>query len=333
MKEFFQAVFQFLRENGVKTVASWSVSAGVQMQKQLLREGYRVSGIIDQVGGLSTSLKQYCIRQRIPFFSIRGIHDLDHAEDSVNFLYRGGHDISTPEDFDALFKKVAPFLTKKMKTWGTPESRPLKDIDFILDAGHTGSSLDANAFRNIKESDLTFELASLVNKECLSKKKILLTRSGQPSWEDPLETLKRRQAILTKADRVRALSLHFNASPRIERSKNLSSAFVPWEANSQDIDFARKLIRELTAINLPGKESYPEFTEQIINKLEPGIFSRKLALLKKRSAATVLLESAYYDDEQEYSRLSNRQWMVEEGLWQRPRLKQIATAICSALKN
>jgi dipeptidyl aminopeptidase/acylaminoacyl peptidase len=108
--ECLDAVWANLRAEGVRRIVSWSVSAGIAVQRVLLARGLPVSGIIDQAGVGPGGVVEAADAKGVPLFTIRGRNDPSGPVARVDFWYPGGHDVATAQEFEALFEAVAPFL-------------------------------------------------------------------------------------------------------------------------------------------------------------------------------------------------------------------------------
>ncbi|MDB5038942.1 MAG: hypothetical protein JWQ35_2470 [Bacteriovoracaceae bacterium] len=108
-----KSVFKFLSDNSADEIIAWSISTGAEMQKFILKNGFRVSAVVDQAGQNSTELRELALDRHIPYFSIRGTND--YFPDDTGFfdvLYEGGHDISFFPNFRILFEKFDAFLAR-----------------------------------------------------------------------------------------------------------------------------------------------------------------------------------------------------------------------------
>ncbi len=67
--------------------------------------------MVDQAGFDNEDLLSLARRAGVPLFAIRGRHDTYGPGTRIDLLYEGGHDITHPEDFTALFAALPAFLS------------------------------------------------------------------------------------------------------------------------------------------------------------------------------------------------------------------------------
>jgi hypothetical protein len=108
--ECLDAVWAHLRAEGARRIVSWSVSAGIAVQRVLLGRDLPVSAIVDQAGVGPGGVVEAAAAKGVPLFTIRGRNDPSGPVARVDFRYPGGHDVETGEEFEALFEAVGPFL-------------------------------------------------------------------------------------------------------------------------------------------------------------------------------------------------------------------------------
>jgi N-acetylmuramoyl-L-alanine amidase len=151
--------------------------------------------------------------------------------------------------------------------------------------------------------------------------------------ERPDESLGRRRRMASRAPEVPFLSLHFNAGSPGAAYPNSSSVFYGFGASDLNLEAARRLRGSLRAAGVPPQDEYgPELASRL-TRVEPGVFERGLALLQPpHRAPRLLLEVAYYDDPDEHRRLA-RMEPGPEGELVRPRVRQLADALCPAVRS
>lgn len=161
LRDCVDAVWSFVRDSGTRVVVSWSVSTGVRLQTVLLAQGVPVSAIVDQAAWGRSTLVADTARRGVPFFVIRGRHDPRGPIERVDFLYDGGHDLSSADDFAALFDAIASFLrdapAMSYERAHDGRARLLVEIPAQPDDGHPLGS---------DEQALGFELATHLARDC-----------------------------------------------------------------------------------------------------------------------------------------------------------------------
>ncbi len=111
LADALQSVWDELRRRRVTTIVSWSVSAGGRLPRVLLQRGFPLSAVVNQAGFDNEDLLSLARRAGVPLFAIRGRHDTYGPGTRIDLLYEGGHDITHPEDFTALFAALPAFLS------------------------------------------------------------------------------------------------------------------------------------------------------------------------------------------------------------------------------
>ncbi len=333
-----QAALDYLWSQHVEKVVSWSISTGHNLQFELLAHRFGISALVDQAGRDPRKLRAQAERQHVPYLSILGVNDEGGGDPSVDVSYPGGHDITFEPDFRMMLARVAPFL-RDAPPWRYRAAPPL-DAALVLDPAHAGNPRDPNRHRDLTEAALTFELAHTLMNGCLKGRPVILTRTGQPTLESrPGTSVQRRVAFSDVIPAAKLLSLHFNASSRTGKSENLTSAFVPIPHQQAETELAAALVTAMRGAGIGPKLTYPELAKVPLESLLPGVFARDLALLRRsahvRSHARippprVVFEVAYYDDDAESRRLAERS-LAADGTWVRPRITEIADAICPAV--
>ena len=106
-----RSVWDELRRRRVSTIVSWSVSAGGRLPRILLARDFPLSAVVDQAGFDNADLVSLAGRAGVPVFAVRGRHDTFGPGTRVDLLYEGGHDITHPADFAALFAALGRFLS------------------------------------------------------------------------------------------------------------------------------------------------------------------------------------------------------------------------------
>jgi N-acetylmuramoyl-L-alanine amidase len=335
-----QAALDYLWSQHVDTVVSWSISTGHRVQAELLAHRFGVSAVIDQAGRDPRGLRPDAERQHVPYLSISGVNDDGGTDPSVDVPYPGGHDITVESDFRMVLDRVRAFLDRA-PPWRY-QAPPSLDGGLVLDPAHTGNPRDPNRHGSLAEADLTFELARVLLHGCLAGRPVVLTRTGQPTLErGPAASVRARAALLDVDPTAAMLSLHFNASPPHAHSDDLTSAFVSIDHDRTELELARGLVEAMQTIGVAPKLGYPELAHVPLASVAPGVFSRDLYLLRRsphvrqharRAAPRVLFEALYYDDEAESRRLRERT-LDDDGIWVRPRLREIGDAICPAVSR
>jgi dipeptidyl aminopeptidase/acylaminoacyl peptidase len=117
IEETTQAALSYATQQGFKSIVSWSVSKGSVFQPHVLRSSYKISALIDQAGLLDPKkIRKEARKKRIAYFGIHGRFDKNAAHiDEYDFVYNAGHDLTQPEDFQEMQKKVAALLTAQSK--------------------------------------------------------------------------------------------------------------------------------------------------------------------------------------------------------------------------
>ena len=111
----FRSVFDFIREQGVQVLVTWTISSGFALQEFLLSSFESPSGIVDECGGDNSGIRKAAQEKRVDYFGIRGTND--HVEGNVvDFMYRGGHVLFSPTEFERLFIVLDKFLNS-LKPW------------------------------------------------------------------------------------------------------------------------------------------------------------------------------------------------------------------------
>jgi N-acetylmuramoyl-L-alanine amidase len=326
------AALRYLHENGVEEVISWSVSAGVAPQTHVAAEALGLRAVVDQVGGTADELRRTVEERGIPYFDIRGEHDRKGGAEGARFVYPGGHDLTMPEHFGDLLEALDAFLgtLPEVRFQGAEDGSGPPDV--ILDPGHVGNAADPNRVGGISEAELTFELARRLADRCLGGMSVRLSRTGNPMLESPAATLRRRRRMASRSPEVPFLSLHFNARSPGTAYPNSSSVFYGFGSSGLNLEIARRLSGSLRAAGVPPQEEYGPELESKLVRVEAGVFERGLALLQPpHRAPRLLLEAAYYDDPGEHGRLA-RVEAGPEGEAVRPRLRQLADALCPAVR-
>lgn len=327
-----RAALRYLEENGVEEVLSWSVSAGAVPQRYAALEARGLRAVVDQVGVPAEEMRAAVAARRIPYFDVRGRYDRAASSRGARFVYEGGHDITTAGQFAAMLSALDEFLASTPRTRfrgvrGAPAAPAV-----VLDAGHVGNARDPNRVNGISEAELAFGIARHVADRCLEGADVLLTRSGDPMLEPPDRSLRRRVGMVAATQGVPFLSFHFNASTAGAAYPNSSSVFVGAGSSGRSLEFARALVRSLRAAGVPPQLRYgPEIPGLVT--VEAGIFERGLALLAPpHRSARALVEVAYYDHPDEHRRLAEVA-LGDEGEPVRPRLLELATALCPAFEE
>ena len=328
-----RAALRYLRENGIEEVLSWSVSSGVVAQRHVAAEARGLRAVVDQVGVSAEELQHVVERRGIPYFGIRGEFDRLASSEGARFVYRGGHDVTTAAQFADLLSSLDSFLASAPPARFGEAAEPGTTPQIVLDPGHVGNPGDPNRVGGITEAELTFGLARHVADRCLGGVDVLLTRAGNPMLEDPAASLRRRRRVVGETAGVPFLSLHFNADGPGADYANSSSVFFGVGAAPHNRSFSRALVAALRSAGVPPQERYgPELASKLV-RVEPGIFERGLALLgPPHLSPRALLEVAYYDDPAEHRRLA-RVALAGEGEPVRPRLVELADALCPALEG
>ena len=333
-----QAALDYLWSQHVETVVSWSISTGHRLQIELLAHRFGVSAMIDQAGGEPRYLKAEAARQHVPYLTIIGENDKDGADETVDVRYPGGHDITFEPDFRMVLAKVDSFL-RDAPPWRY-HAPPSLDGNLVLDPAHSGNAHDPNRDRGLTESELTFQLANTLLNGCLAGRPVILTRTGQPTLEkSPVRSVRERATLLDENPEAALLSLHFNASPPHKKGDNLTSAFVPFHPQEREQRLAEGLVSAMRDAGVAPKLTYDELAGVPLESLRPGVFARDLYLLRRsphsrlhlrQGPPRVVFEVAYYDDDAENERLQERV-LSPDGTWVRPRIAEIARAICPAV--
>jgi hypothetical protein len=175
-----RAVWSYLRENGVDTVVSWSVSSGITVQRAVLDARVPLSAIVDQSAWGRSTVPRDGEARAIPVFTIRGRHDPAGPTERVDFWYPGGHDLTLADDFAALFDVVAPFLARaRPVSLGEP------------DVGTNAVVLDARAAD--ADAATAFELATHLQRACLAERAVVVVPAGVPGLGGPAARADRRE--------------------------------------------------------------------------------------------------------------------------------------------
>ena len=325
------ATLAYLRENGVDTIVSWSVSTGEALQARLLDAERRVSAIVDEGGGRMGELRARAEAKRIPFFGIAGRFDpIFDPRAKIDFVYDGGHALLHLEHFTAMRRSVEPFLARAAPLDGTSPSA--NKASLVLDPGHEGNASDPNRAGTLREAALTFELATAILDECALDPPARLSRTGSASLVSRSEALARRAEAI-KASATPAVSLHFNASDPAHKSENLASVLLPSTPDPQEVAAGARILDGLLGVGLGPKQEYPELSA-VARRVAPGIFTRGgLAVLSGTArACRLLVEVAYYDDAREQERLTKRV-LASDGAYVRPRVRELAHALCPAMRD
>jgi hypothetical protein len=166
-----RAVWDYLRENDVRAVVSWSVSSGITLQTAVLDARVPVSALIDQSAWGRSTIRQDAAGRGIAVFTIRGRHDPYGPTDHVDFWYPGGHDVTMAVDFVALFDGVAPFLAA------------VRSVSWDDEDAGTALLLDASAAP--ADESVAFELATHLRRTCLADRAVAVTPTGVPALAPP----------------------------------------------------------------------------------------------------------------------------------------------------
>jgi len=160
-----RTTWDYLAENGVETVVSWSVSSGITVQTAVLAQQVPVSALVDQSAWGGSDVRATATARGVPTFTIRGRHDPYGPAAVVDFWYPGGHDLTMADDFTALFAAVGPFLASAPRvTWPAP--------------ANIGTVLEVTAPE--AEGWLAFELATHVQRACFHAGDVATIPTGVP---------------------------------------------------------------------------------------------------------------------------------------------------------
>jgi hypothetical protein len=210
--ECLEAVFAYLRENGVGEIVSWSVSAGKRVQSVLLAGAFPVSGIIDQAGVGQADLVDASARRGVPLLVIRGRHDPWTPSARVDHWYDGGHDVTLTRQFLVLFDDVTRFLARVPPVQWAADAAAAK----LLIVPEEGDG---------EEGALTFELAHHLLVECHPGQEVRLARHASDRLGGASPAAGLRAALLAHPA-VPVLALRLERGARHRRADRESKRIV-----------------------------------------------------------------------------------------------------------
>jgi N-acetylmuramoyl-L-alanine amidase len=167
-----------------------------------------------------------------------------------------------------------------------PDSKPLKDIKILLDAGHGGKEdLGARSPTGYPEKDVTLITSQLLQTELQNRgAKMVMTRT-----DDSDVDLATRVGKIDQEEPTLAISIHYNALPDHGDAINTFGVGAFWY-NAQAEDFA-KFINSYIANKL--------------NRRNYGVYWNNLALARPTIAPSVLLELGFMINPVEF------EWIID----------------------
>jgi len=171
-------------------------------------------------------------------------------------------------------------------TANSPESKPLKDIKILLDAGHGGKEdLGARSPTGYPEKNVTLITSQLLQTELQNRgAKVVMTRT-----DDSDVDLATRVGKIDQEEPTLAISIHYNALPDDGDAINTVGVGAFWY-NAQAEDFA-KFISSYIANKL--------------NRRNYGVYWNNLALARPTIAPSVLLELGFMINPVEF------EWIID----------------------
>jgi N-acetylmuramoyl-L-alanine amidase len=171
-------------------------------------------------------------------------------------------------------------------TANSPESKPLKDIKILLDAGHGGKEdLGARSPTGYPEKNVTLITSQLLQTELQNRgAKVVMTRT-----DDSDVDLATRVGKIDQEEPTLAISIHYNALPDDGDAINTVGVGAFWY-NAQAEDFA-KFINSYIANKL--------------NRRNYGVYWNNLALARPTIAPSVLLELGFMINPVEF------EWIID----------------------
>jgi len=168
----------------------------------------------------------------------------------------------------------------------SPESKPLKDIKILLDAGHGGKEdLGSRSPTGYPEKNATLITSQLLQSELQNRgAKVVMTRT-----DDSDVDLATRVGKIEQEEPTLSISIHYNALPDAGDAINTVGVGAFWY-NTQAEDFA-KFINTYVANKL--------------NRRNYGVYWNNLALARPTIAPSVLLELGFMINPVEF------EWIID----------------------